>query len=214
MKKVDLMMFDFDGTLVSSGADLIQSINYTLNALKLKEKPEEEILSFVGDGVKKLIEKVLGKNHMKYHEEAMIIFTDYYGKHLLNNTGLCPQVEEVLKNFENKTKIILTNKRYNFTLAIAQGLNITKYFVEIIGADSTPFQKPDRRVIDYILNKYGVAKENTLIIGDGINDIAVAKNSGILSCCYLNGLGDRLDLLSLNADYYCENLLEMNSLFN
>ena len=214
MKKVDLMMFDFDGTLVSSGADLIQSINYTLNALKLKEKPEEEILSFVGDGVKKLIEKVLGKNHMKYHEEAMIIFTNYYGKHLLNNTGLCPQVEEVLKNFENKTKIILTNKRYNFTLAIAQGLNITKYFVEIIGADSTPFQKPDRRIIDYILNKYGVAKENTLIIGDGINDITVAKNSGILSCCYLNGLGNRLDLLSLNADYYCENLLEMNSLFN
>jgi len=213
MKKVDLMMFDFDGTLVSTGTDLIQSINYTLNALRLEKKREEEIISFVGDGVSKLIERALGKDHIKYQEEAMRIFTDYYGKHLLNNTGLCPQVEEVLKNFENKTKIILTNKRYNFTLAIAQGLNIAKYFVEIIGADSTPFQKPDRRVIDYILNKYGVAKENTLIIGDGINDIAVAKNSGILSCSYLNGLGNRQDLLSLNADYYCENLLEMNSLF-
>ena len=213
MKKVDLMIFDLDGTLVSSGADLIQSINYTLNALKLKEKPEKEILSFVGDGVKKLIEKVLGQDHIKYHEEAMIIFTDYYGKHLLDNTGLCPKVEEVLNNFVNKTKIILTNKRYNFTLAIAQGLNIAKYFVEIIGADSKPFKKPDRRVIDYILNKYAVAKENVLIIGDGINDIAVAKNSGILSCAYLNGLGNRQDLLNLNADYYCEDLLEINSLF-
>jgi phosphoglycolate phosphatase len=213
MKKVDLMIFDLDGTLVSSGADLIQSINYTLNALKLKEKPEKEILSFVGDGVKKLIEKVLGQDHIKYHEEAMIIFTDYYGKHLLDNTGLCPQVEEVLNNFVNKTKIILTNKRYNFTLAIAQGLNITKYFVEIIGADSTPFKKPDRRVIYYILNKYAVAKEKTLIIGDGINDIAVAKNSGILSCAYLNGLGIRQDLLNLNADYYCDDLREINSLF-
>ena len=57
MKKVELMIFDLDGTLVSSGADLIQSINYTLNTLKLKEKPEKEILSFVGDGVKNLIEK-------------------------------------------------------------------------------------------------------------------------------------------------------------
>jgi len=213
MKKVDLMIFDLDGTLVSSGADLIQSINYTLNALKLKEKPEKEILSFVGDGVKKLIEKVLGQDHIKYQEEAMIIFTDFYGKHLLDNTGLCPKVEEVLNNFVNKTKIILTNKRYNFTLAIAQGLNIAKYFVEIIGADSKPFKKPDRRVIDYILNKYAVAKENVLIIGDGINDIAVAKNSGILSCAYLNGLGNRQDLLNLNADYYCEDLLEINSLF-
>jgi len=213
MKKVDLMIFDLDGTLVSSGADLIQSINYTLNALKLKEKPEKEILSFVGDGVRKLIEKVLGQDHIKYREEAMIIFTDYYGNHLLDNTVLSPQVEAVLNNFKNKTKIILTNKRYNFTLTIAQGLNIAQYFVEIIGADSTPFQKPDRHVIDYILNKYGVAKENTIIIGDGINDIAVAKNSGILSCAYLNGLGNRQDLLNLNADYYCDDLLEINSLF-
>jgi phosphoglycolate phosphatase len=213
MQNVDLMIFDLDGTLVSSGADLIQGINYTLNALKLKEKPEKEILSFVGDGVRKLIEKVLGQDQIKYHEEAMIIFTDYYGKHLLDNTRLYPQVEEVLNNFENKTKIILTNKRYNFSLAIAQGLNIAKYFVEIIGSDSTPFQKPDRRVIDYILNKYGVVKENTIIIGDGINDIAIAKNSGILSCALLNGLGNRQDLLSLNADYYCEDLREICSLF-
>ncbi|HBI47204.1 MAG TPA: hypothetical protein DDX93_00515 [Smithella sp.] len=214
MKKIGLMIFDLDGTLVSSGADLIQGINYTLNALKLKEKPEKEILSFVGDGVRKLIEKVLGQDHLKYHEEAMIIFTDYYGKHLLDNTRLYPQVEEVLNNFVNKTKIILTNKRYNFTLAIAQGLNIEKYFVEIIGSDSTPFQKPDRRVIDYILNKYGTAKENTLIIGDGINDIAVAKNSGILSCAYLNGLGNRQELLNSHADYYCEDLLEICSFFS
>jgi phosphoglycolate phosphatase len=213
MKKIDLMIFDFDGTLVSSGADLINSINYTLNALKLEKRREREIISFVGNGINNLIERALGQNHIKYHEEALKIFTDYYGKHLLDNTGLCPRVEEVLKNFENKTKIILTNKRYNFTLAIAQGLDIARYFVEIIGADSTPFQKPDRRVIDYILNKYEVVKEKTLIIGDGINDIAVAKNSGILSCACLNGLGNRQDLLNLNADYYCEDLLEMNSLF-
>ena len=213
MKKVDLMIFDFDGTLVSTGADLIQAINYTLNALKLKKKQEKEILSFVGDGISKLIERALEQDHIKHHEEAMSIFSEYYGQHLLDNTRLYPQAEEVLKNFENMTKAILTNKRYNFTLAIAQGLNIAKYFVEIIGAGSTPFQKPDRRVIDYLLNKYGVVKENTLIIGDGINDIAVAKNSGILSCAYLNGLGIRQDLLSLNADYYVENLLEINTLF-
>ena len=164
-------------------------------------------------GLKKLIERALGQDHLKYREKAIILFTDYYGKHLLDNTRLCPQAKEVLNNFGNKTKIILTNKRYHFTLAIVQALTIDKYFVEIIGSDSTPFRKPDRRVIDYILNKYGVEKEKTLIIGDGINDIAVAKNSGILSCAYLNGLGNRQDLLNLKADYYCNDLLEINSLF-
>ena len=76
-----------------------------------------------------------------------------------------------------------------------------------------PYKKPDKRLVDYLLHKYNKEKEKTVIIGDGINDIALAKNSGILSCAYLNGLGKRKDLLAADADYYCENLLEINSLF-
>ncbi|MGD0279814.1 MAG: HAD-IA family hydrolase [Smithella sp.] len=214
MKKLDLMIFDFDGTLVTTGADLALSVNYTLASLKLEKKPEKEIISFVGDGIDTLIQRALGKDNARCHEEAMRIFADYYGKHLMDNTGLYPHVEDVLKAFENKTKIILTNKSYDFTLTIARKLNIDKYFTQIVGIDSTPFAKPDRRIIDYLLDKYGVAKEKTLITGDGRNDILAAKNSGILSCAYLNGLGGRKDLLNLNADYYCEDLLEIKSLFN
>jgi phosphoglycolate phosphatase len=214
MKELDLMIFDFDGTLVTTGTDLAQSINYTLDTLKLEKKPEEEIISFVGDGIGTLIQRALGQDNVKYQEEAMGIFADYYGKHLMDNAGLYPHVEEVLKNFDNKTKIILTNKSYDFTLMIARKLNIEKYFAEIVGIDSTPFAKPDRRIIDYLLDKYRAAKEKTLMTGDGRNDILVARNSGILSCAYLNGLGGRKDLLNLNADYYCEDLLEIKSLFN
>ena len=214
MKELDLMIFDFDGTLVTTGTDLAQSINYTLDTLKLEKKSEKEIISYVGDGIGTLIQRALGQDNVKYQEEAMGIFADYYGKHLMDNTSLYPHVEEVLKNFENKTKIILTNKSYDFTLMIARKLNIEKYFAEIVGIDSTPFAKPDRRIIDYLLDKYRAAKEKTLMTGDGRNDILVAKNSGILSCAYLNGLGGRKDLLNLNADYYCEDLLEIKSLFN
>ena len=213
MKKLDLMIFDLDGTLVSSGADLVHSVNHALEVLKLQKKSKEEIISFVGDGVNKLMERALGQENIRYHEEAMKIFTDYYGKHLLDNTMLYSHVEDVLENYKNKIKIILTNKRYEFTLMIARGLNIEKYFAEIIGIDSTPFIKPDCRIIEHLLGKYGAAKEKTLITGDGINDIITAKNSGILSCACLNGLGNRNDLLSLNADYYCEDILEINSLF-
>jgi phosphoglycolate phosphatase len=214
MKELDLMIFDFDGTLVATGTDLARSINYTLDTLKLEKKPEKEIISFVGDGIGTLIQRALGQDNVKYQEEAMGIFADYYGKHLMDNTGLYPHVEEVLKNFDNKTKIILTNKSYDFTLMIARKLNIEKYFAEIVGIDSMPFAKPDRRIIDYLLDKYRAAKEKTLMTGDGRNDILVARNSGILSCAYLNGLGGRKDLLNLNADYYCEDLLEIKSLFN
>jgi phosphoglycolate phosphatase len=110
-------------------------------------------------------------------------------------------------------KVILTNKRYHLTLAIAHALRIDRYFMEIVGADSTPFQKPDQRVVEYLLTKYNADPQKTVIIGDGVNDIAVAKNAGILSCAYLNGLGNQRTLLRMEADFYCENLMEINYLF-
>ncbi len=213
MRKVDLIIFDFDGTLVETGTDLAQAVNFMLKTLFFKKRTEKEIIGFVGDGIDALIEKALGQRNAQFYEQALDIFTQYYSRHLLDNTKLCPYAEDVLINYIGKAKIILTNKRYRFTETITQGLNIEKYFIEIIGADSTPYKKPDQRVVDYILNKYGTAKDKTVIIGDGINDIIVAKKSGILSCAYLNGLGKKQELLSLKADYYIENLLEVNTLF-
>ncbi|MDP2854109.1 MAG: HAD-IA family hydrolase [Smithellaceae bacterium] len=213
MKKVDLMIFDFDGTLADTGADLVSSINQTLTSMRLDPRSPEEIISFVGDGVKKLMERSLGESDKGRLEEAMSIFSGHYEKHLLDQTVLCPHIKDVLKYFNHKMKVILTNKRYHLTLAIARGLHIDRYFMEIVGADSTPFQKPDQRVVEYLLDKYNVAAQKAVIIGDGVNDIAVAKNAGILSCAYLSGLGDKETLLTMEADFYCENLMEINSLF-
>ncbi|HPE06391.1 MAG TPA: HAD family hydrolase [Smithellaceae bacterium] len=213
MKKVDLMIFDFDGTIADTGADLVSSINHTLTAMRLNPRPSEEILSFVGDGVKKLIEKSLGENYKERLEEAIRIFSGHYEKHLMDQTVLCPHIEDVLKYFNHKMKVILTNKHYHLTLTIAHALHIDRYFMEIVGADTTPFQKPDLRVVEYLLTKYNADPRKTVIIGDGVNDIAVAKYAGILSCAYLNGLGNRQTLLRMEADFYCEDLIEINSVF-
>lgn len=213
MNKVDLMIFDFDGTLADTGADLVASINYTLTTMRLHPRPSKEILGFVGDGVYKLIERSLGGNSQGRLEEAMSIFSGHYEKHLLDQTVLYPQTEDVLKYFNHKLKVILTNKRYHLAVAIARGLRIDRHFMEIVGADSTPFQKPDQRVVEYLLNKYNAEPQKTVMIGDGVNDIGVAKNAGILSCAFLNGLGDKETLLKMEADFYCENLMEINTLF-
>jgi len=213
MRKMKMMMFDLDGTLATTGDDLALGINFTMRTLNLPEKSRSEIISFVGDGINRLMERVLGENNLSLHEEAMSIFIDYYEKHLLDNTGLYPHVKDVLDYFQNIRKIILTNKRHRFALQIARGLNIEKYFIDIVGSDSTPFCKPDGRVIDYLLDKYNIRKEDAVMIGDGANDILAARNAGILSCAYLNGLGNRDDLLELKADYVCEDLLELKHFF-
>lgn len=213
MKFVDLMIFDFDGTLVDTGRDLAASVNHTLKVLDRAPRPPEEILSFVGDGIRQLIEKTLGDEERGLVEKALAIFTDHYEQHLLDNTRLYPHAEDVLKHFSGKKKVVLTNKRYYMALNIARGLGIERHFLEIVGADSTPFMKPDPQTIWYLLSKYNVSRDRAIIIGDGENDIAVAKNAGICSCACLNGLGHRQELLTLGSDYTCESLKELTTLF-
>jgi len=214
MKPVDLMIFDLDGTLADTGDDLAASVNHTLITMQMQPLAYEEIIGFVGDGIRRLIEKSLGEIHASKADEALAIFSAHYEKHLLDKTVLYPRIIDTLDYFRHKKKVVLTNKRYYLALGILRGLNIENYFLEIVGADTTPYMKPDGRVVDYLLSKYDVQRSQTVIIGDGTNDIAVAKNAGIISCACLNGLGNRKALLDMGPDYYCENLIEIKSLFS
>ena len=213
MKPVDLMMFDFDGTLADTGEDIAASVNHALTALGLGSLPVDVILGFVGDGLRILMERALGADDRAKLEEAMKFFLCHYEKHLLDHTRLYPAAEEMLNHFHSKKKVILTNKRYYLTMAIAKGLKIDRRFLEIVGSDSTPFQKPDGRVVAYLLEKYGVAPSRAVLIGDSVNDVAAAKNAGVLSCVHLNGLGNREAMLKMCADFYVEHLTEIRSHF-
>ena len=213
MKPVDLMMFDFDGTLADTGEDIAASVNHALTALGLGSLPVDVILGFVGDGLRILMERALGADDRAKLEEAMKFFLCHYEKHLLDHTRLYPAAEEMLNHFHSKKKVILTNKRYYLTMAIAKGLKIDRRFLEIVGSDSTPFQKPDGRVVAYLLEKYGVAPSRAVLIGDSVNDVAAAKNAGVLSCVHLNGLGNREAMLKMGADFYVEHLTEIQALF-
>lgn len=206
---VELMIFDFDGTLVQSGEDIANSVSYTLAKLSMPTIDKEEILTFIGDGVVKLIERAMGEAGKAHQNRALEIFSEHYDRHMLDHADLYPGVYEILQHFQGKRKIILTNKRFKFTEKMAAALNILDFFDEIIGADSTPFIKPDPQLTEVILQRYPVEKKNTVIIGDGVNDILLAKNSGIMSCCYLNGLGRRDDLLALDPHIAFESFEEL-----
>ncbi len=213
MKKIELMVFDFDGTLVYSGDDLANSVNHTLKKLGIPVLDRKTIIEFVGDGVARLIKRSLGDNHRDLFDEAMEIFRAHYAEHLLDTTDLYPGVRDILEYFKDREKLIVTNKLYSYTLRIAEELGIDGYFKAIIGADSVSCRKPDPGLLVPLLKEYGVEKRDTVVIGDGINDILLAKNTGTLSCALLNGLGDRDRLLSLDPDYHCEDISELKELF-
>ncbi|MDD5722722.1 MAG: HAD-IA family hydrolase [Syntrophales bacterium] len=213
MKTIELMIFDFDGTLVYSGDDLANSVNHMLRKLGIPVLDKKKIIGFIGDGVVQLIERSLGDAYRDRFDEAMKLFRAHYAQHLLDTTALYPGVPDVLEHFRGTKKLIITNKLYDYTFKIAEALGIAGCFEEIIGLDSFPLRKPDRKLLLPLMEKYDAQKTDTVVIGDGINDILLAKNTGTLSCALLNGLGDRGRLLSLGPDYCCEDIAELKGLF-
>ncbi|MBU3931151.1 MAG: HAD family hydrolase, partial [Proteobacteria bacterium] len=134
-------------------------------------------------------------------------------EHLLDHTTLYPDVLDVLDHFDYKRKVVVTNKTQQYAMKIAEGLGIASRFLEIIGGGSTPYAKPDPRLLQLVMEKWEAAPERTVVIGDGINDILLARQAGALSCSFLGGLTQRDKLLSLAPDRSCEALAELKTLF-
>ncbi|MDI6775929.1 MAG: HAD hydrolase-like protein [Syntrophales bacterium] len=109
MRQIDLMIFDFDGTLVNSGGDIVASVNYTLESLKMPVMEPEVIIGFVGDGVQKLIERSLGHDFQDQFDKAMEIFTAYYAEHMLDTTTFYPGVPDILQYFHDKLSLAMAS---------------------------------------------------------------------------------------------------------
>jgi len=209
---VSLMIFDLDGTLIRSGDDIAASVNYTLQALSQPTIEREKILRFIGDGVRVLIERSLGHAAPELVAKALDLFSAHYAGHMLDTTDLYPDVHPVLTHFARQNKVIVTNKPIAAARTIVDRLGIRGYFTGIIGADTT-HRKPDTGVLAPLYEIVAPDPKRTLVVGDGVNDILLAKNAGFISCALLNGLSDRDDLLALEPDHACERLSELVDLF-
>jgi phosphoglycolate phosphatase len=208
-----MLVFDLDGTLIASGVDIIASVNHTLLSLGRPALAYAEAIAYIGDGVKRLIERALGTDSREDVGKAIDIFTKHYDAHMLDTTDLYPSVRDVLFHFREKTKVIITNKRAQPTAKIIDAFRIGNSFADIVGADTTPYLKPDPRILAPLMTRHGVSRDGTVVIGDGPNDILLAKNAGVLSCALLDGLTPPEALLALSPDYACEDLGEIRTFF-
>lgn len=201
----DLIIFDFDGTLVDTREDIAASVNFALRRLGFRELSVETIASYVGDGVGALMERALGAGPQLV-EEAVLLFRDHYGQHLLDSTRLYPGVQETLEYFRGKRKAIISNKPCEFTVRIAEGLGIARYFDRIMGGDSTAHQKPHPEPVEKVLQGLGIEKKATAIVGDSPMDIEMGKRAGLLSCAVTYGLRGREELERANPDLLLDDL--------
>jgi phosphoglycolate phosphatase len=213
MTSVDLLIFDLDGTLADTKQDIAMAVNLTLKEFGLPPKDSDVIYGFVGDGVRKLLQRAFEDQPEGLYKRALKVFRQYYLTHLLDTTQFYPGVLEVLHHFKDKKRAIATNKPFEYTEKIIDGLGVRNHFDLILGGDSTLYLKPHPAIIQEVLRRLGVDGRQAVMVGDGINDIRAAQAAGAKSCAVGYGLGRVEDLLAANPDFFCDQIKDLPCLF-
>jgi phosphoglycolate phosphatase len=208
MKRLELYIFDLDGTLLDSGKDIALAANYAFEKLNLKTFSEEEIISKVGYGAKKLIEDLIPEYPQEIKDKALEYFKEFYYSNPVIYSRLYEGAEETLKKLKELSKkvVVVTNKYEALSVEILKKLNVIDYIDLVVGADTTSEKKPHPLPVFYTLEKLKSGKDKSIIIGDSETDVLTGKNAGIKTALVLQGYGNKELALSLNPDYVLDSL--------
>jgi phosphoglycolate phosphatase len=208
-RHVEIVIFDLDGTLADTRADITAAVNYALQRLEFPPLSMEQVCQFVGDGVPTLLSRALGPHHLDTLEAGVTFFREYYTDHLLDQTRLYPGVRETLEHFREKRKAIVTNKPLEFTIRIIEGLEIERHFEVVLGGDSTVERKPHPEPAWKVLSATGVEPRQAAMVGDSPADIEMAKQAGIFSVGVTYGLRPVADLQAAGPDLLLDDLRKL-----
>ena len=192
-KKIKCILIDLDGTIINSGPDLIDSLNFVLRNQNIKPVERRIIGSLVGGGAKAMIIRAYQNLKLKppLNIDSLIEdFLEFYFDNCSKRSFLYPHVFNTLKELKSKFKIALcTNKKQFITEKILMDFKIEDFFDCVLGSDSKIKLKPDTEMLEYCLNECHVAPEQAIMIGDSSNDIIPAKALGMKSIYVTYGYG-------------------------
>jgi len=214
LPEIQLLVFDLDGTLADTKADLALSVNAMREYMRLDPLPFELVTSYVGHGVSVLIRRVLGDQAPESEvQKGLAFFLDHYSKHLLDKTVAYPGVREALEGLGNRQLAVLTNKSTDFSRAVLAGLGLSRYFFEIHGGDSFARKKPDPMGLQALMSRAAASPEKTLMVGDSDTDVRTGRNAGAWTCGLTYGFSPQ-SLEAVRPDLLLDNLRDLPPLID
>ena len=186
-----LFVFDLDGTLVDSSQDLADAGNAVLAIYGRPALERDRVVAMVGDGARELVRRLLAAADIDVPlDDALGHFLDCYDQRLLATTRPYDGVFTALDALAPQARLaVLTNKPEAATLRLLEGLELLRYFSDVIGGDSPYGRKPDPSGLFALLARADVANENALMVGDSMNDLLVAEAAAVPMCFARYGFG-------------------------
>ncbi|MCU0804729.1 MAG: phosphoglycolate phosphatase [Burkholderiales bacterium] len=197
MGAVRAVLLDLDGTLVDSAADLAAAANRMLAALGLPARTVDEVKTYVGKGIPRLVHRALtgrldGEADGALHARALALFEQAYaeesGRHSAVFAGVVAGLERL--RAAGLRLACVTNKAERFTIDLLDAKGLLPYFDVVVSGDSTPRRKPDPMPFLFGCDKLGVTPAEAYAIGDSANDVAAARAAGIRVLCVPYGYNE------------------------
>ena len=214
MKK--LVIFDLDGTLLNTIADLANSTNYALKVLGYPIHEPDKYNFMEGNGINKLFERALPDGE-KTEENVLRVrqeFVPYYDQHNADKSRPYPGVTELLETLQTAGMqlAVASNKYQAATEKLIAHYFPNIKFTAVFGQREGIPVKPDPIIVKEILQIAKVQEEETLYVGDSGVDMQTAINAGVTSCGVTWGFRPRTELESFHPDHIVDNAEEIKLL--
>lgn len=206
-------IFDLDGTLLDTLDDLTDSMNYMLGKHNFPLRTRDEVRNFVGNGVRKLVERAVPPEY-KADEEFIDKFYDdfslYYNSHSDIKTSPYPGTLDMLdKLIHSDFDIAIVSNKIDSAVKSLSAKFFGERIKSAIGEKPSVRHKPEPDMVFMAMEEMGADKENSIYIGDSEVDIQTAKNSGIPCISVLWGFKDRKFLENSGATVIVESMEEL-----
>jgi 2-phosphoglycolate phosphatase len=205
------VVFDLDGTLIDSRADIAAAANVALATGGRPQLSVDEISRYVGDGAKLLLARAAGLPPDAAELEPMIAaFLEHYAANATVHTRLMAHAGAVLDTLGPDYELaLLTNKPRVTTDAVLRELGLTERFRVVVAGGDLPQKKPHPLPFRHIAGVLGCETTELVMVGDGPQDILGARAAGSMSVGVEGGFSSRETLLDAMPEVVLPNLGEL-----
>jgi phosphoglycolate phosphatase len=200
-------LFDLDGTLLDSAADICAAVQQVLSAHISEPLPFEYLKSFVGFHLDEVFTDVLPDATREQLDDLISLYKSTYLARKHASTRLYPGVVDTLANLGGR-KATATTKGTPTTRAVLDQFGLLSYFDHVQGTDGFPC-KPAPDVLLRSIAALGANPEDCVFIGDSAADMEAGRRAGIRTCAVRYGYGKPEALERWTPDYWVSDLREL-----
>lgn len=180
-QRIDLIVYDLDGTLLDAFEDIMTALNHALVRFGLQPYGMDSVKGFVGDGVEIFIKRALQDVPRSRMREVRDLFIEGYSKPEHSTARVYPGTLETLRQLrtEGLKQAVLTNKPHPIAVRSCEQVGIAAAVDHVQGTDPEHPLKPDPRGLLLVLRDLGVRPEHAVMVGDGKPDMELARAAGL-----------------------------------